>query len=336
MRQLVPVLLLLIACEDTIIQKAPPPCIGDTHFDLINRACDYRGELAQSSTGTCNLGSFKCVEGTVLCLNAGEPSPESCDLKDNDCNGVIDDEDAFDISFCYDGDPKTILYPPCRPGLLLCRGGEITCYHEILPGPEVPNNCVDDDCNGIVDDTPENQTIDVALLIDRSGSMAEYMPQIQSAVARLRSIPNIHVWMLDLPSAKDPHWAFNPDCHVVTSTNTPTPPCRPDDLIMAANNLDANYGSIELSYDALLSIFVGETQFAWTEGADRLVIFFGDEDGQSLNGTTQAEIVAARGDYQFRAFVSPLWVGDYSQIGIVYTLDLIDLPQFFPGAIACP
>jgi hypothetical protein len=44
--------------------------------------------------GVCSEGTFQCIAGNPLlqCVaTAPNPSPETCDGKDNDCNGMIDD-----------------------------------------------------------------------------------------------------------------------------------------------------------------------------------------------------------------------------------------------------
>jgi len=41
--------------------------------------------------GVCGVGVASCVSGTIVCNQTMQSSPDICDGKDNDCNGVVDD-----------------------------------------------------------------------------------------------------------------------------------------------------------------------------------------------------------------------------------------------------
>jgi len=43
-----------------------------------------------TSTGECDFGTTACVGGSIQCQGGQGPVGESCDSKDNDCNGVVD------------------------------------------------------------------------------------------------------------------------------------------------------------------------------------------------------------------------------------------------------
>lgn len=68
---------------DGITDEGPLPTIGDN--------CD-------NQMGECAGGVKQCVNGAVTCSK--NPSPEVCDLKDNDCNGVADENDPGGGAFC--------------------------------------------------------------------------------------------------------------------------------------------------------------------------------------------------------------------------------------------
>jgi hypothetical protein len=110
----------------------------------------YTGAPGTANTGLCRAGTRRC-EGGVWGACEGEttPEPESCDLKDNDCNGLADD--ALTTP-CYAGPAGTAGTGLCRAGTQTCVAGTwSTCADEVLPVVEECNG-TDDDCDGDVDE----------------------------------------------------------------------------------------------------------------------------------------------------------------------------------------
>jgi hypothetical protein len=125
-------------------------CVGD--------ACNS-GTCNPSETRDCYTGHMDtegvgpCVGGTQLCLASGVwgncvgevvPSGEICgDGIDNNCNGMIDEDvDA-------DGDGYTTCQGDCCDSTNECSDPAL-----VNPGAfDVPGNGVDDDCDGIVDNS---------------------------------------------------------------------------------------------------------------------------------------------------------------------------------------
>jgi len=91
--------------------------------------------------GICAAGHTSCQGGAIACLRDLEPSAESCDGLDNDCDGQVDQDlgtiscglgaCAATTAACLDGAPAS-----CTPG---------------APSAELCN-VLDDDCNGLVDE----------------------------------------------------------------------------------------------------------------------------------------------------------------------------------------
>ena len=81
-----------------------------------------------------------CVNGTLICLGAGTPGTEVCDGKDNDCDGMTDEDDPFVGRACYpvgvSGCDVTAgtCAGPCKLGSWACSAGRLTCGGRGHPG----------------------------------------------------------------------------------------------------------------------------------------------------------------------------------------------------------
>jgi hypothetical protein len=103
----------------------------------------------------CNKGVTQCVGGKIVCSSTAQPSPEICNGKDDDCNGLIDDG-------VFPGVGDSCLCPgltqaqvdsggQCRAGKKACKGVlGVVCDGCILPQAEICNG-KDDDCDGVGD-----------------------------------------------------------------------------------------------------------------------------------------------------------------------------------------
>jgi hypothetical protein len=99
----------------------------------------------KSNVGTCQFGQITCTNGQLVCQGEVGPVPELCDGKDNDCNGVVDDNAPGSGRPC--GNDLGL----CTKGLTACVGGALVCQGGNQPSPEVCDG-KDNDCNGLVDD----------------------------------------------------------------------------------------------------------------------------------------------------------------------------------------
>ena len=132
-----------MACEDstglTKICPQPIPCTVDSNGTIIT---SNHSELYQKyQTGECQLGELRCdKDGDEYCHEPVGPVSETCDLKDNDCNGIVDN------GFDKDND-----------GFASCNGDCDDFDPWIHPArPERCNN-LDDNCNGQVDENVYKQ-----------------------------------------------------------------------------------------------------------------------------------------------------------------------------------
>ncbi|RMH40293.1 MAG: hypothetical protein D6689_14195, partial [Deltaproteobacteria bacterium] len=97
--------------------------------------------------GECAPGTLTCLGGSLVCVGEIDPTPETCDGKDNDCNGAVDD--GLGSPF---GDPCGTDVGECSPGTLRCVGGAPECVGEVGPAAEVCDG-KDNNCNGLTDET---------------------------------------------------------------------------------------------------------------------------------------------------------------------------------------
>ena len=107
------------------------------------------GQCATGLSGPCALGHWECVFGQTRCVPETTPSREVCDLVDNDCDGVIDEEV---MNAC--GECGGVLVEECNGNDDDCDG-EIDegsfcgrdqgCYQgECVPACDNDGQCADD------------------------------------------------------------------------------------------------------------------------------------------------------------------------------------------------
>lgn len=113
---------------------------------------DNLGEIT-CGVGACKQSVPACENGKAGICVPGKPSPEICgDGIDNDCNGKVDDGFENFGKTCYEG------VGACRrSGTFVCSDSKLELACSAVPGdpsPEICENNIDDDCNGVVDDLP--------------------------------------------------------------------------------------------------------------------------------------------------------------------------------------
>ena len=126
----------------------------DEEFDELNQPCE-------TGIGACHeTGNYVCSEnGQRVTCNAvpSQPQDEECDGIDNNCNGIIDEneEDGLLEQICYDGPDNTAGVGICVAGFSVCRSGNYTeCIGQVTPTDETCNG-EDDNCDGEIDENTE-------------------------------------------------------------------------------------------------------------------------------------------------------------------------------------
>ncbi|MEW6057044.1 MAG: MopE-related protein [Bdellovibrionota bacterium] len=162
-------------------------------------SCEVReeGTLCSETKGECREGRWTCEGGQMVCQGGVWPRAESCNSKDDNCNGFTDELryldpilDGKESEFCFEGDaenrdPVTGLpYGICSEGRWECRhfpnGPMGTRAEWVCGGPHVPpqaENCangLDNNCDGKPDLAGGmGQKIDLVVVFDRTPSMID-------------------------------------------------------------------------------------------------------------------------------------------------------------------
>lgn len=131
------------------------PCAGDVlpTLEECNAIDDDCNGLVDDGFGETTCGMGACTVKVPNCNPGGppvecipnDPMPEACNGEDDDCDGVVDEDNPGSGMACMTGD-----FGPCATGTTECVAGNIMCKPDVMAIPEVCNN-VDDDCDGAVD-----------------------------------------------------------------------------------------------------------------------------------------------------------------------------------------
>jgi hypothetical protein len=120
-------------------------------------ACNMKDDNCDGVIDNVNAG-YSIEETQCGCYNGNKPSIEKCDGIDNDCNEKTDDD--IDCK-CEEGQEMQCgsNVGECMPGVKKCINGKWgECKGGVLPGPEICNG-KDDDCNGVIDDVDGGTSI---------------------------------------------------------------------------------------------------------------------------------------------------------------------------------
>ncbi len=118
-------------------------CDGTVDEDVarVGETCDT------DEIGACAVGTIACLGGAEACVPDEEPTAETCDGVDNDCDGTIDEGDPGSGIPCQIDNRRGL----CGFGLTICQDGVVVCDGDNDPQPETCDG-LDNDCDGTVDE----------------------------------------------------------------------------------------------------------------------------------------------------------------------------------------
>ncbi|MRG95830.1 MopE-related protein [Polyangium spumosum] len=137
-----------IVCNPNL-QPAPETCDGlDNNCNgTVDEGNPGSGVACSTGQpGVCATGTTACANGSIQCNPNIQPSPETCDGLDNNCNGTADEGDPGSGVACSTGQPGV-----CATGTTACTNGSIKCNPNIQPSLESCDG-LDNNCNGTSDE----------------------------------------------------------------------------------------------------------------------------------------------------------------------------------------
>jgi MYXO-CTERM domain-containing protein len=96
--------------------------------------------------GDCAQGRTACQRGQVVCTQSTQPRAETCDARDNNCDGTIDEGNPQGGQAC-----NTNQIGLCNEGTSQCSNGQLRCLRDNDPGIELCDG-EDNDCDGQIDE----------------------------------------------------------------------------------------------------------------------------------------------------------------------------------------
>jgi hypothetical protein len=105
-------------------------------------ACSVAG-----AQGPCAAGALACVDREMRCVALVEPQPETCNQRDDDCDGSVDEDNPGAGAKCQVGGAQG----PCAEGIEVRTAAGLQCQQQVFAQPETCDG-IDDNCQGTPDE----------------------------------------------------------------------------------------------------------------------------------------------------------------------------------------
>jgi MYXO-CTERM domain-containing protein len=118
--------------------------------------CQFTGQpcVVPGKLGVCRQGVWACVGGRDVCQQVNQPSAETCNNLDDNCDGLVDNIPNAGQACSVPGQLGR-----CALGNIACVAGAQVCQQRFAPMPETCNG-LDDNCDGQIDDLSDARSRD--------------------------------------------------------------------------------------------------------------------------------------------------------------------------------
>ncbi len=159
-------------CDDgnaDVSPAAPELCnnVDDNCNFLVDEfPVDVGTACGVSDTAPCAFGTTQCASGMLMCFGNVDPTAETCNGVDDDCDGNVDltgaSAPADSVGSCNAHPaPPAGATSACTSGAKACVAGVVRCVGGTGPSASIDGCNVDANCDGALTNQPDTQT-DVA------------------------------------------------------------------------------------------------------------------------------------------------------------------------------